>query len=45
MENVSFTDHVKAIMAQERVTESKAKMIAWMEGPVEGQKRIDQTRG
>ena len=45
MENVSFADHVKAIMAQENVTESKAKMIAWVEGPVEGQKRINQTKG
>jgi len=45
MENVSFADHVKAIMTQENVTESKAKMIAWTEGPVEGQKRINQMKG
>jgi len=45
MENVSFKGHVKAIMAQENVNESKAKMMAWMEGPVEGQKRIDKLEG
>jgi len=32
-------------MAQENVTESKAKVIAWMEGPVEGQKRINKMEG
>jgi len=45
MENVSFKDHVKAVMAQENVTESKAKMMAWMEGPAKGQERINQTKG
>lgn len=42
MEDVSFADHVKAIMQQESVPESKAKMMAWMEGPYEGQKRIEK---
>jgi hypothetical protein len=42
VENVSFADHVKAIMQQENVPESKAKMIAWTEGPYKGQQRIEK---
>ena len=33
MEHMSFEDHVKAIMKEHGVSENRAKMMAWMEGP------------
>jgi len=33
MEYMTFADHVRAIMQEHGVSENKAKMIAWMEGP------------
>jgi hypothetical protein len=33
MEHMTFADHVRAIMKEHGVTENKAKMMAWLEGP------------
>ena len=37
----SFAQAVKAIMAQDNLSESDAKMRAWLIGPIEAQVYID----
>jgi len=37
----NFAEAVKAIMAQDKISESDAKMRAWLIGPIEAQVYID----
>ena len=37
----NFAQAVKAIMAQDKISESAAKMRAWLIGPIESQVYID----
>ena len=39
--DTNFAEAVKAIMAQDKISESDAKMRAWLIGPIESQVYID----
>ena len=37
--SITFAEHVALIQRQAAVTESAARLIAWMEGPMGGERR------
>lgn len=37
--SITFAAHVALIQRQDAVTESAARLIAWMEGPMGGERR------